>query len=79
MGTRITDAGLKQLEKTRLTYIKLAFSNNPHITDAGLRHLHQIKTLKQVFIHVSGTKVTNEGIRQLQAALPEANINLGKK
>jgi hypothetical protein len=39
------------------------------VTDAGLKELHGLKALR--LINVSRTKVTDEGVSELQKALPD--------
>ena len=42
------------------------------ISDAGLEHLRALKGLKDVYL--DGTKVTQKGVKQLQAALPNCGV-----
>jgi hypothetical protein len=69
----ITDAGLKYLEQmTRLE--ELNFDHN-NITDAGLEHLKGLTKLKSLGIWTTG--VSDEGIANLQAVLPNCKIDFG--
>jgi hypothetical protein len=43
-------------------------------TDAGLAHLSRLKSLETV--NLTGTKVTAEGARFLQHALPKAHVSI---
>jgi hypothetical protein len=56
--------GLRKLE-----YLYL---DGSPVSDAGLKHLHAIKTLRSVSL--SNTKVTQQGIDELQRQLPDATI-----
>jgi hypothetical protein len=42
------------------------------VTDAGLKHLKGLKGLQRLFL--DQTKVTNDGIRDLKAALPDLDV-----
>lgn len=68
---RVTDAGLKELAPfTKLTVLHLG----DRVTDAGLKELVGLRELAE--LHQYGSKVTNEGVGQLQAALPRRKIYL---
>jgi hypothetical protein len=43
------------------------------VTDVGLMELKELKSLKT--LAYGGTQVTDAGVRELQAALPECRIN----
>jgi hypothetical protein len=45
----------------------LQLADNP-VTDRGLEHLRGLTKLKELYIR--GTRVTDEGIKKLQAAIP---------
>jgi hypothetical protein len=70
----VSDEGLKHLQRLPLTHLWLGFVKNDNITDKGLGYLHAIKTLKRLHFHPHGTKATEEGVRQLQNALPGLRI-----
>ena len=44
------------------------------VTDAGLQHLRLLKG--PTTIYLSGTKVTEQGAQELQAALPDCRVSL---
>jgi hypothetical protein len=65
----VTDAGLKALALLNLKSLDL---DNTQVTDAGLKALVPLKTL--TFLSLLGTKVTNDGVKELQKALPKCKI-----
>ncbi len=68
---RVTDAGLAQLSK--LTSLKeLSLQYFGRITDAGLKHLAGLNRLTDFL--VAHSRVTANGIRELQKSLPNAKI-----
>jgi hypothetical protein len=72
-GAHVTDAGLanlKQLKKLR----RLNLSRTP-VTDAGLGFLQELPDLRT--LDLRGTIVTAVGVKQLQLALPTAEILTG--
>jgi hypothetical protein len=50
---------------------RLYFKNN-HIDDEGLKHLQNLTALERLFL--SETNVSDNGVRELQIALPKAII-----
>jgi len=42
------------------------------VTDAGLEHLKGLTTLQE--LHLSHTKVSDEGVKKFQQALPKCKI-----
>lgn len=68
-NTRVTDAGLANL--SRLTKLKILWLTNTAVSNAGLVNLERLKQLE--FLDVSGTDVTAERFKQLQAKLPKLN------
>lgn len=69
--TGISDGDLKHLgDLSQLTILEL--SDNPRITDEGLQHLASLKSLRRLYLVF--TNVTNEGVAQLQAELPDCYI-----
>jgi hypothetical protein len=70
--TNVTDEGLKHLQKTNLKHITLP--HNLGITDLSLCYLQEIKTLEQLNIQTHGTKISEEGLRELQNARPKLEI-----
>jgi hypothetical protein len=68
---QITDDGLRHL--TWQTHLQTLDLEHIQVTDAGLVHLVQLSGLKQ--LHLAGNKVTKQGIRELESALPNAQIN----
>jgi hypothetical protein len=69
-GMSITDAGLEELSRHQgLQSLSLS---NTKISDAGLVHLAKLPKLKELWLR--GTAITDAGYKQLQAALPECEI-----
>jgi hypothetical protein len=67
----VTDAGLEHLKD--LTQLqRLAISLSPNVTDAGLEHLKGLTQLTNLIL--LGTRVTDEGKKKLQQALPNCKI-----
>ncbi len=74
-NTAVTDATLAQLGGLQnLEYLNLYGTK---VTDAGLAHLKGLKKLKKLYVWQTG--VTEAGAKQLQATLPEVEVNLGWK
>ena len=69
--TKITDEGLPYL--AHLTSLESLDLSNTDVSDAGLKHLVGLKRLKR--ISLSGTNVTKNGVAELQAALPNCQID----
>jgi len=70
-GDHITDAGLENLKGlNRLKILDLEFTRQ--ITDAGLENLKGLNQLQGLFL--METKVTDEGIRSFQEALPNCKV-----
>lgn len=68
--TRITDAGMKHLERlTDLTYLVLSFTD---VTDTGLEHIKDLRGLRTLVL--ARTRVTDEGVAKLQQALPNCRV-----
>jgi hypothetical protein len=62
-STRITDAGLEQVEQLKgLRKLHLPWSSA--ITDEGMTHLRKLAALEE--LDVSGTRITDAGLAQLQ-------------
>ncbi|MCH8047578.1 MAG: hypothetical protein IID44_28110 [Planctomycetes bacterium] len=72
-----TDAGLEHLkdmekrESWNLSVGTLDLSGT-NVTDAGLQHLKGLKNLRELFL--DETDVTDEGVKELQRALPTCRI-----
>ena len=60
-GTKITDAGLKELAK--LQKLERLFLCHTQITDAGLKELTKLKNLKK--LSLEGTQITDAGLKEL--------------
>ena len=71
-STKITDAGLKHLTTTQLPYLRLRLSGTG-VSDAGLEHIKAIKT-RIVEIELNDTKVSADGVKALQKALPNCKV-----
>ncbi|HEV3341171.1 MAG TPA: leucine-rich repeat domain-containing protein [Pirellulales bacterium] len=70
-NTDITDAQLVSLRG--LTGLqRLVLRHNIRITDAGLQHLRGLRDLQ--LLDLRGTRVTDAGMAQLQAAMPNCQI-----
>jgi hypothetical protein len=70
-GMVITDAGLAHIgQMKRLKYLMLI--GMPSVSDAGLVHLHGLSNLENMSIHRTGA--TEDGLKQLYAALPDCHI-----
>jgi Leucine-rich repeat (LRR) protein len=70
--TAITDEGLKHLSV--LINIDTLNLENTQISDAGLKHLSDLTNLDQLLLG-NNTQVTDEGIKELQRALPNCRIS----
>jgi hypothetical protein len=67
-STQVTDAGLAHLTGlTGLQHINLNFTP---VTDAGLMHLKGLTGLRELEIELGNIHVTEEGVAELQRALP---------
>lgn len=60
-GTRLSDAGLLQLQQLDLAGLNLELCSR--VTDAGLKHLQRIQPLRLLVL--TGTSVTHAGLRHL--------------
>ena len=71
-GTKLTDEALEEVTKlSNLSRLSLQVNNG--ITDAGLKEVAKLTQLKKVQLYA--TKVTAEGVNELQKALPECTID----
>ena len=68
--TKVTDKGLESL--TGLKHLEYLNLFETGVTDAGLATLAKMKSLKHVFLFES--QVTDAGVKNLQTALPEAEV-----
>jgi hypothetical protein len=71
---RVTDAGLKHLEK--MTDLRDWGLFGTSVSDAGLAHLAGLRSLQSV--ELGDTRVTDAGVQELQKALPDAKIFHGR-
>ncbi len=66
----ISDKGLESLKYLpRLTKLELSYTR---ISDKGVEHLAALKSLKT--LHLTGTRVTAEGVKTIKAALPNCEV-----
>ena len=73
-GTQVTDAGLEHLkEMAGLRQLSLL---NTEVSDAGLLHLEGLAEFQNINADPENTKVTDEGLKKLQQALPNCRINM---
>jgi hypothetical protein len=70
-GTQVTDAGLAHLKDCKK--LTTFHGHRLPITDTGLAHLAAVRTL--TLVGVSDSKVTAEGVKALQTALPNCKVN----
>jgi hypothetical protein len=70
IGTRVTDAGLKDLAKVGA--LEKLYLDETGVTDAGLPELAALKGLRQLFVY--NTRVTLAGAIALHKALPRCNV-----
>jgi hypothetical protein len=70
--TNITDDGLKHVAACAQLQ-GLTLSHSKWITDSGMAHLQGLSELRDVGLN--GTQVTDEGIKELQQALPKCSVN----
>jgi Leucine-rich repeat (LRR) protein len=71
-NTKVTDSGLlvvKDLAPLRV----LCLADNINVTDAGLVNLKDLASLRS--LDLSGTKVTDAGVKQLRIAMPNCQIS----
>jgi hypothetical protein len=71
METKVTDKGLKAL--LGLPKLKALDLSSTAITDAAIPQLVQMRMLEE--LNLANTKVSPAGVKTLQAALPECDIN----
>ncbi|MEX2561377.1 MAG: hypothetical protein WD403_15750, partial [Pirellulales bacterium] len=69
-GAAVTGKGLVQLKS--LGWLTMLDLSNTQIDDADLGHLHQLKGLQQLNLQL--TRVTADGVRQLEKALPRCRV-----
>ncbi len=60
-GTRLSDAGLLQLQQLEVVGLNLELCSR--VTDAGLKHLQRVQRLRALVL--TGTSVTHAGLRHL--------------
>jgi FKBP-type peptidyl-prolyl cis-trans isomerase FklB len=71
--TKVTGKGLVHLKD--LTKLQTLNLHNSKVTDSGLKHVQKLTSLKA--LDLNGTEVTDAGVKNLQAALPECQIISG--
>ena len=55
-----------------MTKLGWLYLSNTKVSDAGLEHLKEMKELR--YLGLTGTNVTDKGVKELQAALPDCKI-----
>ena len=68
---RITDAGMTHL--AALSKLRRLDLQNTSVTDAGLQKIRGLTNLRALYLH--GTHVTPAGAREIQAAIPDLNVD----
>jgi hypothetical protein len=74
--TRVTDKGLAHLPKLKRP-LALYLSECKSVTDAGMKSLSQLPDSPNLHIELTRTGVTEDGVHELKAALPHAQISWG--
>jgi hypothetical protein len=74
-NTSITDRGLAALTKLRKLHV-LYLSSCKSVTDESIKSLRQLPA-ENLHLNVQNTGITEQCARQLQAALPQAQIMWG--
>ena len=79
----LTDLGLiecRGISDDGLVHLKglgrlrtLALTGSPGITDTGLPHLRKLSSLK--FLYIGGTRMSDQGVKRLEAALPQLEVH----
>jgi hypothetical protein len=76
--TRITDVGLQhlaRLKNLKVLDLSTGFDQDlvfPDVTDAGLESLKKLANLRTLVL--KGTRVTDEGVKEFQRALPNCKV-----
>lgn len=69
----VTDDDLQHLKELKeLKSLQRLHLNNTNVTDAGLEHLKGLTNLR--YLDLRGTNATDEGVKELQHALPNCTI-----
>ncbi len=77
-GTKIRDAGLKELSKMK--QLKVLALSSTQITDAGLNEVAKLKQLEHLFLGDSKVTKAWRGVAELKKTLPQCEtIHLAKK
>jgi internalin A len=73
--TSLTDEAVKQIAANLpdLEYLELGAGLGTDITDASVAHFARLKKLKH--LGVNGSKVTADGLKELQKALPDCKVS----
>ncbi len=71
LANAVSDAGLVYVKQFP-NLVELSLGMN--VTDAGLKHLYGLKKLKRVRLPPVGVGVTEDGAKQLRAALPGCTV-----
>lgn len=76
VNTKVSDKGLAHLAKLKKP-VNLYLAHCKSVTDAGIESLARLPDSENLHLELTGTGVTEKGIRQLRAALPHAQIRWG--
>ena len=78
INTKVTDKGIAHLAKLKKP-LSLYLAQCKSVTDAGIKSLALLPDSANLHIELTGSGVTENGIRQLKAALPHAQIRWGSE
>jgi hypothetical protein len=74
--SRVTDEGLAELAKLKKLHV-LYLTSCRSVTDAGIRSLMRLADSENLLLNLQNSGISEKGARQLQAALPHAQIVWG--
>ena len=68
-GTKLSDVGMDEISK--MTALEMLDLSDTNITDQGLK---KITNLKSLWLFLSGSKVTEKGVKDFKKVLPKCRI-----